>query len=92
MQATTTLDEKQRTVQILDIVNGKQFDAVTENIEADHKTYFYEHAPDLLEKFIGACESIAFLHTRGEKHGDIRRDHVWVKYGSGTYRSINFDE
>ena len=91
MQGETILDEKQNSVRILDIVHGKQLDAVVENIEADHETYFHEHLPELLEKFIGACESIAYLHTLGEKHGDIRRDHLWVEYTSGAYRWIDFD-
>jgi hypothetical protein len=91
MQGESIYDEKRNVVRVLDIVHGKQLDALVEEIDADHETYFREHFPHFLNKFVGACESIASLHAHGEKHGDIRRDHLWVEYGSGAYRWIDFD-
>jgi len=35
--------------------------------------------------------AIGFLHEHGEKHGDIRRDHILVDRESGWYRWIDFD-
>ena len=33
----------------------------------------------------------ALLHEHGEKHGDVRRDHVYVDAESGLFRWIDFD-
>ncbi|MGQ9744603.1 MAG: hypothetical protein ACUVQV_01125 [Dissulfurimicrobium sp.] len=55
------------------------------------KPIFFELFPEIFEKFMGACEAIAFLHSKGEKHGDIRRDHLWLEGGTGRYRWIDFD-
>lgn len=91
MQGVTHKDEKGNAVRVLDIVRGRRLDVVVHKIEADHYTYFHEHFPDILEKYIGACEAIRFLHNHDEKHGDVRRDHLWVEYDSGDYRWIDFD-
>ncbi len=91
MQGQTVRDSKDNNVRILDVVHGKRLDTVVEDIDADHEHYFHHFFPSILEKFIGACESIAFLHAHGEKHGDIRRDHLWVEYQTGAYRWIDFD-
>ena len=91
MQGFTVRDERQNPVRILEIIRGKRLDDVVLSMEADHKTYFFDLFPAILEKFIGACEAIAFLHSMGEKHGDIRRDHLWLESGTGRYRWIDFD-
>jgi hypothetical protein len=36
-------------------------------------------------------EAIKFLHDNGEKHGDIRRDHIIYGRNDGIYRWIDFD-
>jgi hypothetical protein len=36
-------------------------------------------------------EAIKFLHDNGEKHGDIRRDHIIYSSVDGMYRWIDFD-
>ncbi len=91
MQGVTAPDTKRNAVRILDVVQGKRLDTLIEDIPVDHKTYFYEHFPGILEKFIGAAEAIRFLHENYEKHGDIRRDHLWYEYKTGDYRWIDFD-
>lgn len=91
MQGESLLDAKRNNVRVLEVIRGKRLDIMVEDIEADHETYFFEHYPKILEKMIGAYEAIAFLHSRFEKHGDIRRDHLWVEYGTGDYRWIDFD-
>jgi len=73
------------------MIRGKSLDNVIEDINADHRAYFHQFYPDILGKFIGACEAIAFLHDHGERHGDIRRDHIWVEHKTGNYRWIDFD-
>ena len=91
MQGETQFDEKRNAVRVLDVVRGKRLDLKVEDIKADHETYFFEHFPALLEKFIGSAEAIGFLHAHWEKHGDIRRDHILVEYETGNFRWIDFD-
>lgn len=91
MQGTTERDEKGNPVRILEIIRGKRIDDVVALLEVDHRTYFFEIFPELFEKFMGACEAIAFLHEHGEKHGDIRRDHLRVESETGRFRWIDFD-
>ena len=91
MQGYSAEDSAGNNVRVLDIIRGKRLDVWVHNIPVDHKTYFHEHFPDILEKYIGACEAIKFLHDNDEKHGDIRRDHLWVEYDTGDYRWIDFD-
>ncbi|MGB9712358.1 MAG: serine/threonine protein kinase [Dissulfurimicrobium sp.] len=91
MQGITIKDERGNPVRIIDIIRGKRLDETVADIEADHRTYFFEFFPEILEKFMGACEAIEFLHSKGEKHGDIRRDHLWIESGTGHYRWIDFD-
>ncbi|WP_028575861.1 serine/threonine protein kinase [Desulfonatronovibrio hydrogenovorans] len=91
MQGRTLLDDAGNPVRILDIVWGKSLDNIVEDLDMDHETYFQEKFPEILEKFMGACEALGFMHHHGEKHGDVRRDHIFVEYGSGHYRWIDFD-
>ncbi|CCO24782.1 hypothetical protein [Maridesulfovibrio hydrothermalis] len=91
MQGYSLDDTAGNNVRVLDIIRGKRLDVVVHNIPVDHKTYFHEYFPEILEKYIGACEAIKFLHDNDEKHGDIRRDHLWVESGTLDYRWIDFD-
>lgn len=91
MQGKTVLDEAGNPVRILDVISGKSLDNVVEDIDMDHRTYFHEKFPGILEKFIGSCEGIKYMHDNGERHGDVRRDHIYVEYGTGDYRWIDFD-
>lgn len=91
MQGVTRFDREGNVVRILDIVQGRQVDKHVFNIKADHETYFFDHFPDILGHFITACEAIDYLHLNGEKHGDIRRDHLYMEYETGIYRWIDFD-
>ena len=36
-------------------------------------------------------QAIQFLHNQGQKHGDIRRDHILRDRKTGDYRWIDFD-
>ncbi len=91
MQGKSRHDSAGNVVRILEVISGKRLDQAVYEIEADHKTYFREHFPGILEKFMGSCEAIAFLHGHGELHGDIRRDHLWIEHRTGRYRWIDFD-
>jgi len=91
MQGFALPDAAGNLVRVLDVIRGKRLDQTVEDIEADHQTYFHERLPGLLRNWAGACRAIASLHARGEKHGDIRRDHLWIDYASGDYIWIDFD-
>lgn len=91
MQGETIPDTAGNPVRILDVVPGKRLDEMIEALEMPHRDYFFELFPEVLTHFIEACQAIAWLHARNEKHGDVRRDHLYVRYDSGTYTWIDFD-
>lgn len=53
----------------------------------NHQDYFETYFPEVLERFIECVDAIRFLHAHGEKHGDIRRDHIIMdREQKGTYQ------
>ncbi|MBI9079832.1 MAG: serine/threonine protein kinase [Pseudodesulfovibrio sp.] len=91
MQGHSARDSAGNQVRIIDIIQGKRIDQVVANIPTDHETYFHDHYPAILDRFIGACEAIAYLHDKGERHGDINLDHLMKEHATGAYRWIDFD-
>ncbi|MBG0779683.1 MAG: serine/threonine protein kinase [Desulfotignum balticum] len=91
MQGFPAADEAGNNVRVLYVVQGKRLDNWIDDLDVDHLTYFQTHLPGILEKFIVSCQAINDLHRMGEKHVDIRRDHLWVAYESGNYVWIDFD-
>lgn len=91
MQGRSVEDEAGNRIRVIDIIAGKRIDHVVGAIKADHETYFHDHFPAILGKFLGACEAIALLHELGEVHGDIHLDHLMREYETGAYRWIDFD-
>ncbi|RJP86302.1 MAG: hypothetical protein C4518_14365 [Desulfobacteraceae bacterium] len=93
MHGFSVPDDQGNVVRILDVIFGL---TLADHIWAlaarmDHETYFYQYFPEILDKYIECVEAIRFLHEYGEKHGDIRRDHLLVDRDSGQYRWIDFD-
>ena len=84
-------DEESNLIRVLDYIFGKSLHAYIESLQMDHKSYFYNLFPGILNNFMGCIEAIRFLHQLGEKHGDIRRDHILIDRNSGRYRWIDFD-
>ncbi|MGE4299923.1 MAG: serine/threonine protein kinase [Desulfovibrionaceae bacterium] len=92
MQGENARDEAGHNVRILDVVQGRRLDLNIEDLQTeDHFTYFSQHVPGILERFIAACEALAMLHAGLEKHGDVRRDHLFTDRASGDYVWIDFD-
>lgn len=91
MQGTTVEDSTGNPLRILDYIHGKTLPQVAIGLGNGHEDYFYEHFPILLEEYLGIVEAIRFLHANGEKHGDIRRDHLIKDAATGRYRWIDFD-
>jgi len=90
MQGYPVLDEVGNLVRILDIIQGMRLDTAINRIECDHDTYMAKHAEDFLRRFHKSIEAIILLHYHGFKHGDIRRDHIFID-SEGHYRWIDFD-
>ncbi|MBA2882230.1 hypothetical protein HNR65_002572 [Desulfosalsimonas propionicica] len=84
-------DEKDNIIRILDFISGKTLAHHIGSIAMDHETYFYQQFPDIFNRFIECVEAIRFLHEHGERHGDIRRDHILIDRQTATYRWIDFD-
>lgn len=91
MHGLSTEDEKGNTIRVLDLIKGQRIDTHVLNLPDDHETYFHEYFPAIFANYVECVEAIRFLHDHGEKHGDVRRDHIFVDGDSGVYRWIDFD-
>lgn len=91
MHGTSVRDEAGNIIRIIDYIPGKTMDKLVLELGADHEDYFHNYFPEVLDDYIGLVEAIGFLHEHGEKHGDIRRDHIIKDKRSGQYRWIDFD-
>ena len=91
MQGETVRDSAGKPLRIMDFIRGKTIEEITLTLGAGHEDFFFNHYKNLLAEFIAAIEGIRFLHEHGEKHGDIRRDHMIKDSATGRYRWIDFD-
>ena len=91
MQGETVLDSAGNQLRILDYIRGKTLGQLALEMGKNHEDFFFNYYPALLDEFIQVIEAIRFLHENGEKHGDIRRDHIIKDMTTGRYRWIDFD-
>jgi len=91
MQGFAVIDEKENIVRVIDLIHGQPLSKYIECVNLDHYHYFKELFPQILDQFIECIRAIDFLHKNGEKHGDIRRDHIFIDREEGRYRWIDFD-
>lgn len=91
MQGYGIRDTAGNIVRIIDYIHGRTMADIAEQGAANHEEYFSRIFPAVLDDYIKLVEAISFLHDRGEKHGDIRRDHIRWDARGGTYRWIDFD-
>ncbi len=91
MHGFAAADSQGNIVRVLDFIYGRTLHDAVLDISETHERYFFESFPTILRQFIACIEAIGFLHRQGEKHGDIRRDHVIIDRESGNYRWIDFD-
>ena len=91
MHGRTLTDEKANPVRILDYIAGVTLADHVADQKQDHESYFHSVMPGVLANFIVCVEAIQFLHAGGQKHGDIRRDHILIDADDGRYRWIDFD-
>jgi len=91
MHGTWTLDSAGNNIRILDFIYGPRYDDIIVKYGTDHEDYFYNHFSGVLTDYIEMVEAIKFLHDNGEKHGDIRRDHIIYDRERKVNRWIDFD-
>ena len=91
MHGRWALDTAGNNVRVLEFIRGRRYDQLTVGLGSDHHDYFHCHLPAVLTEFADLVRAIRFLHERGEKHGDIRRDHVIWDRDLLVNRWIDFD-
>jgi len=91
MQGFAAQDAAGNLVRIIEMVSGANIENVVAAIGLEHADYFRAVFPRLLAGFIQACQAIAWLHSRGERHGDVGRDHLFIEHKTGGMRWIDFD-
>lgn len=91
MQGRAVLDSVGNVVRILDPIRGKRLDRYAGLLGDSHQDYFENHVKHILERFLTTVDAIIFLHQHGFKHGDVRRDHIFVDNADGHFQWIDFD-
>ena len=91
MHGAAVEDSQGNIIRVLDFIYGPSLHDAIASINQAHERYFYDSFPRIFKCFVACVEAIAFLHHEGEKHGDIRRDHIIIDRESGLYRWIDFD-
>ncbi|MBW1751187.1 MAG: serine/threonine protein kinase, partial [Deltaproteobacteria bacterium] len=91
MHGRAVLDEVGNLVRILDIINGRRLDKFIYRNGTDHEEYFHQELSAILEQFLECVQAISLLHHNGFRHGDIRRDHIFVERKTDLFRWIDFD-
>jgi hypothetical protein len=91
MHGRWVLDAAGNNVRILEFIRGRRYDEMIASFGQDHRDYYLRFFPDVLEQYIKLVLAIKFLHERGEKHGDIRRDHIIWDRERNVNRWIDFD-
>jgi hypothetical protein len=91
MQGYSVTDPAGNNVRIIDRIKGRRLDDVMADLSLSHEDYFANYFPSFLDEFIELVKAIEFLHDQGEKHGDVRRDHLILDSEVNHYRWIDFD-
>jgi hypothetical protein len=91
MQGFSVVDEAGNIIRIIDFIKGKTLADSVLLLGKEYEDYFRNHLPHVLDEFVELVKAIRFLHENGEKHGDIRRDHIIKESETGTARWIDFD-
>jgi len=91
MHGRWVLDAAGNNVRILEYIPGRRYDDIIVDLGTDHHDYFHRHFPQVLAQFVELVLAIKFLHDHGEKHGDIRRDHIIWDRQRDSNRWIDFD-
>jgi serine/threonine protein kinase len=91
MQGFSVKDASGNIIRIINFIRGKSLAEHVLELGEGHEEYIYNHFPSVLDEFIELVTAIKFLHDRGQKHGDIRRDHIIREKDTGQNKWIDFD-
>ena len=91
MQGFSVVDDSGNVIRIIDFIKGKTLADSVLLLGKEYEDYYHNHLPLVLDEFVDLVKAIRFLHENGEKHGDIRRDHIIKEAETGTARWIDFD-
>jgi hypothetical protein len=91
MQGFSVKDSAKNIIRIIDFIKGRTLADHVSDLGKDHEDYFCRFFPSVLDEYIYLARAIQFLHERGQKHGDIRRDHIIKEKDTGVCRWIDFD-
>ena len=91
MQGHSVTDSAGNIIRILDFITGRTFADFILELGDSHEDYFHSNLPAVLDEFLELVNAIRFLHSHGEKHGDIRRDHIIKEKQTGKSAWIDFD-
>lgn len=91
MQGVSLLDECGNLIRVINPVGGIRLDKAIHQSQTSHHEYFFNELPGILARFLESLLSIGFLHENGFRHGDIRRDHIFVDRNTGEFFWIDFD-
>jgi hypothetical protein len=91
MQGYSTQDEAGNLVRVLEVIKGQRMDTCLAGLGETHQEYFENYCKGILANFLESVRGISLLHAHGLKHGDIRRDHIYVDHADGRFRWIDFD-
>ena len=84
-------DSAGNIIRILEFIHGRRLDDIVMKYGDSHEDYFSNYFPGVMDQFIELVKAIKFLHDNGEKHGDIRRDHILHDSDTEFNRWIDFD-
>lgn len=91
MQGFSVADENGNLVRVLDFIKGDTLYKHLRALDLGHEEYFHGPMPEVLDGFLECARGVRFLHEHGEKHGDIRGDHIIIDASDGRFRWIDFD-
>ncbi|MEW6052250.1 MAG: hypothetical protein AB1552_00460 [Nitrospirota bacterium] len=91
MHGFSIRDASDNTIRVIEFIRGRTLADHVLSLGKDHEEYFHTHLPRVIDEFIDLVKAIQFIHSHGEKHGDIRRDHILKDEASGLARWIDFD-
>lgn len=78
-------------VRVIDFIQGPDLKSYTLKLPGSHEAYFHEQVPALLWRLLPCLQGLQFLHEQGERHGDVRPDHILIDNETGLFRWIDFD-
>lgn len=91
MQGRAYRDAAGNLVRVIDRVRGGPFERGLVKLGRDVDEYHQRHLRAQLTRLMPAFDAIGMLHRHGQRHGDVRRDHLFEQSSDGTLVWIDFD-